>query len=164
MKITFLSVALWKNSAIFKAISGERLSFVPNPSIKGKGHIEVWPFGDLNSLVRLVETVIKGRLTLPYDILCTSVLETWDPTKLILDQQKLLTAHRIPELSSLAWIHDFPHRYGTAISWLYFYKNEKSIIPFKRNGIIDFSFLQTYFLYKNVGERFYAVWGPILIK
>lgn len=37
-------------------------------------------------------------LSFQYDILCTSVLEAWNPTKLTLDQQKLLVVHRIPEL------------------------------------------------------------------
>lgn len=31
-----------------------------NPFVKGKRYIEVWSFGDLNSLVRSVEAVIKG--------------------------------------------------------------------------------------------------------
>lgn len=53
-----------KISAIFKAAGEKNLSLVLNPrttpSIKGKGHIEVWLFSDLNSLVESVEaTVIK---------------------------------------------------------------------------------------------------------
>lgn len=33
-----------------------------SPFVKGKRYIEVWPFGDLNSLVGSVEAVIKGTL------------------------------------------------------------------------------------------------------
>lgn len=54
-----------KISAIFKAADErKKLPFILNPrtipSIKGKGHIEVWPLDDLNSLMESVEAIIKG--------------------------------------------------------------------------------------------------------
>lgn len=78
-----------------------RLSQIREPSlsVKAKGHIELWPFGDLNSLAGVFRSRnIKGCYSSSMtSVLCTSVLEVRNPTKLTLYQQKLFIVHQILE-------------------------------------------------------------------